>query len=33
MEKKRKESDSLKIIPWNSSENPVNVNSIRYNQD
>ena len=26
-------NDSLKIIPWNSTENPVKVNCIRYNQD
>ena len=27
------ESPILKLFPWNSNENPIKVNSIRYNQD
>ena len=33
MDKKEPENQILKLYPWNSSENPVKVNSIRYNQD
>ena len=30
---KKKEPDLSKLVPWNSNENPLKVNSIRYNQD
>ena len=33
MDKKVPDNPILKLYPWNSSENPIKVNSIRYNQD